>query len=479
MTHEDRPPTVTSAEGAPLEVPDTPHSRAFEVLCNNTARALTYALAASEPHIPHTSADLSRRLNMRQGPHPGWRVETQSSNPVRRFCHATLRPSGLFAQTTKPHASGKPVLAYQAVAEGMAESLATLGATTDWERQFMGYRLSDALGDARLQNDQSMPLNSLVIYQALYTAPGGRASLTQLVEVTGRPLRTLDRTMRALEAAGFVEKLTKTNFSHRKIGVSPPSAAYVKQYGKRLSNIGLALCTTAESLHRQGRTDIDGETLIAHLLALHPELEPDKVRYALVQYPPPFIRFTDQAEFGTKKTSYRMTPDRLAAIEDLLLRMHLLTTGDTTFTEAATTYAFDVWRKKEDVALLMAKAKPRNTPWEPEPRFTSISEITRRGLGSLTLQRLPIEPGWQRRGACTTENASLFMANGDGNLTAAEVAQAKAICSGCPVVGSCLQWALDTGQRRGIFGGMGRRDREAYKRKPSAKDLQHTLAAQG
>lgn len=34
-----------------------------------------------------------------------------------------------------------------------------------------------------------------------------------------------------------------------------------------------------------------------------------------------------------------------------------------------------------------------------------------------------------------------------------KVQQAKAVCRRCPVIGECLEFALDVGDREGIFGG--------------------------
>lgn len=43
-----------------------------------------------------------------------------------------------------------------------------------------------------------------------------------------------------------------------------------------------------------------------------------------------------------------------------------------------------------------------------------------------------------------------------------DAAKAKEICAGCPVRFDCLNWALDTAQEYGIWGGMTRRERRAH-----------------
>ncbi|TMR13807.1 WhiB family transcriptional regulator [Nonomuraea turkmeniaca] len=42
---------------------------------------------------------------------------------------------------------------------------------------------------------------------------------------------------------------------------------------------------------------------------------------------------------------------------------------------------------------------------------------------------------------------------------------AKAICAGCPVRGDCLRWALEHGERWGIWGGLNPRERRHLRRR--------------
>jgi WhiB family redox-sensing transcriptional regulator len=43
--------------------------------------------------------------------------------------------------------------------------------------------------------------------------------------------------------------------------------------------------------------------------------------------------------------------------------------------------------------------------------------------------------------------------------------QAKAVCHRCPVVQSCLDWALRSGQDSGVWGGLSEDERRALKRR--------------
>lgn len=63
-------------------------------------------------------------------------------------------------------------------------------------------------------------------------------------------------------------------------------------------------------------------------------------------------------------------------------------------------------------------------------------------------------PGdWVERARCGGHDPELFYPVGTAGPALAQVAEAKAVCSRCPVVGDCLDWALDVGEGHGIWGG--------------------------
>lgn len=43
--------------------------------------------------------------------------------------------------------------------------------------------------------------------------------------------------------------------------------------------------------------------------------------------------------------------------------------------------------------------------------------------------------------------------------------EAKAVCRRCPVQDGCAQWAIDTGQRYGVWGGLSPEDREKLRKR--------------
>lgn len=58
--------------------------------------------------------------------------------------------------------------------------------------------------------------------------------------------------------------------------------------------------------------------------------------------------------------------------------------------------------------------------------------------------------GWRERAACRGEDTELFFADrGSPGI----VGSAKVFCRRCVVVDRCLAWALETGQRHGVWGG--------------------------
>ncbi len=69
---------------------------------------------------------------------------------------------------------------------------------------------------------------------------------------------------------------------------------------------------------------------------------------------------------------------------------------------------------------------------------------------------------WMDDAACATADPELFF-NPDGTRSMTEyfsdVKKAKQVCSRCPVVSRCLQYALEAGEHYGIWGGTTPRER--------------------
>ncbi|EFE71205.1 MULTISPECIES: WhiB family transcriptional regulator [Streptomyces] len=76
---------------------------------------------------------------------------------------------------------------------------------------------------------------------------------------------------------------------------------------------------------------------------------------------------------------------------------------------------------------------------------------------------------WRNRAACRTEDPDLFFPIGTSGPALLQTEQAKAVCRRCPVREQCLQWALDTGQSIGVWGGTSETERRALKRRITAR----------
>jgi WhiB family redox-sensing transcriptional regulator len=72
--------------------------------------------------------------------------------------------------------------------------------------------------------------------------------------------------------------------------------------------------------------------------------------------------------------------------------------------------------------------------------------------------------GWQRLAACRGEDSTFYFAPGyfekRGEKLARE-AVAKRICAACPVRQLCLDYALETREAHGVWGGLNETERRA------------------
>lgn len=64
------------------------------------------------------------------------------------------------------------------------------------------------------------------------------------------------------------------------------------------------------------------------------------------------------------------------------------------------------------------------------------------------------KPAWMADASCRGMDPSLFFAE-----RGAPTATAKAVCAGCPVTAECLAYAINLGERNGVWGGLSERQR--------------------
>jgi WhiB family redox-sensing transcriptional regulator len=84
---------------------------------------------------------------------------------------------------------------------------------------------------------------------------------------------------------------------------------------------------------------------------------------------------------------------------------------------------------------------------------------------------------WRHRARCRDADPELFFPVGTTGPAEAQVQAAKAICALCPVRDECLQWALDTAQDAGVWGGLSEEERRALRRIQRQSTTQKGLLA--
>ncbi|MEU0133368.1 WhiB family transcriptional regulator [Streptomyces sp. NPDC006296] len=95
-----------------------------------------------------------------------------------------------------------------------------------------------------------------------------------------------------------------------------------------------------------------------------------------------------------------------------------------------------------------------------------------------------LEPAdrWQQRGACRETDPEIFFPVGEGPDAQQQTDDAKKICGTCPVKDICRDWAIDTRQVHGVWGGMTAKERHNLRRREarataSDNELQELAAA--
>ena len=72
---------------------------------------------------------------------------------------------------------------------------------------------------------------------------------------------------------------------------------------------------------------------------------------------------------------------------------------------------------------------------------------------------------WRHQAECRNEDPELFYPIGNTGPALVQIEAAKAVCRRCVAVDECLEWALETSQDSGVWGGMSEDERRATKRR--------------
>jgi WhiB family transcriptional regulator, redox-sensing transcriptional regulator len=77
---------------------------------------------------------------------------------------------------------------------------------------------------------------------------------------------------------------------------------------------------------------------------------------------------------------------------------------------------------------------------------------------------------WARRAACRSAEPELFFPISSKGRSEADAARARRVCQSCPVRAACLEYALETRQRHGIWGGLTEDERHQLSRPGAPND---------
>lgn len=79
---------------------------------------------------------------------------------------------------------------------------------------------------------------------------------------------------------------------------------------------------------------------------------------------------------------------------------------------------------------------------------------------------------WRREAACRDTDPDLFFPVGTTGPAIEQIESAKAVCRSCPAQTLCLEYAIDTNQDSGIWGGTSEDERRQIRKRQQARPRQ-------
>jgi WhiB family redox-sensing transcriptional regulator len=84
---------------------------------------------------------------------------------------------------------------------------------------------------------------------------------------------------------------------------------------------------------------------------------------------------------------------------------------------------------------------------------------------------------WRNKAECVKTDPELFFPVGETSRSDIDqIQKAKSFCAKCLVTSQCLQYALETNQDSGVWGGLSENERRAFKRRIRQKRVQDAIA---
>ena len=81
------------------------------------------------------------------------------------------------------------------------------------------------------------------------------------------------------------------------------------------------------------------------------------------------------------------------------------------------------------------------------------------------MTRTETRTDWREIAACRDSEPTLFFPIGTTGLAVEQIVEAKDICSDCLVTEDCLQYALQTNQEAGVWGGYAEDERRRLRKR--------------
>lgn len=107
----------------------------------------------------------------------------------------------------------------------------------------------------------------------------------------------------------------------------------------------------------------------------------------------------------------------------------------------------------------------RSAPWPPAKETVVSILASSLALGSADYT-------WRTEATCRDTDPELFFPVGTTGQALLQIAKAKSVCCQCPVTVDCLEFALETNQDTGIWGGTSEEERRQIRREAAARARQ-------
>ncbi|NUK15810.1 MULTISPECIES: WhiB family transcriptional regulator [Streptomyces] len=83
---------------------------------------------------------------------------------------------------------------------------------------------------------------------------------------------------------------------------------------------------------------------------------------------------------------------------------------------------------------------------------------------------------WRHNAVCREEDPELFFPIGSTGPALIQIEEAKSVCRRCPVIEQCGQWAFESGQDSGVWGGLSEDERRSMKRRAARNRARQAAA---